>query len=158
MRFLVAHLQRVQIGNQMTAIAIGADDHQGAHAVENGALHLFAAQLDTLFAGGLPDLLGVDLGIGRPLPVERLCQLVIRRGRPVGPEPRRACGLFPDVAGIFGQFGKELRPFRIDRIGVAGIARVKLFDIFRVLTLQKAGGVELVVRWLVCHMRFRSLT
>ena len=62
----LAHSQRVEIGDQMATDAVGADDHQRADTIENGALDLRIGHFDALGLGFRLDLVACafDLGCG----------------------------------------------------------------------------------------------
>ncbi len=153
MRGLVAHAQRVDVGDQVATDTIGTDDHQRADRVQHSALHLVIAYSDALVGG-----LGGDIfahvrrcRVRRPLPVQRHGQVIVRGRRPIGALPRGAGGLFLDVHFGVAQGAKEFLPCLINRVRVVGILRVQLLNIFRVMPLKEAGSVEDIVGALVVH-------
>ena len=150
-RGLIAHPQRVQIGHKMAPDPVGADDHQGANAVENGALDLIIGQFDLGLGGFGRDLLARFFRFfRRPFPRQRGGHLVTGNGRPILARPRGTLRLGGGGVGITERF-EEVGPCRINRRGVAGVLGVKLLQIFRVVPLHEAGGMELVVGGLFGH-------
>ena len=93
---VIAQAQRVELGDEMPADAVGADQHQRAHGIEHRAPDLLLADGDARLGGLGGDLLAgvLDLGLGGPFAGERGGQIVIGLRRPVaarpmtGPPPR----------------------------------------------------------------------
>ena len=86
MRLRLFHPERVEIGGEVAADAVGADDHDGADAVEHGLLDLILGHSDALLGRLAFDLFGDLLRLG-PLAVEGLGQLVLGLRWPVGAGP-----------------------------------------------------------------------
>ena len=150
----LAHAQRVEIGDQMATDAVGADDHQRADTVENGALDLRIGHFDALGLGFRLDLVACafDLGCGlRPFAGEGCGQVIGGGGRPVAPRPAWALRLGLRVGGCVAKGREKRAPCLVNRARVLGVLRVELFKIRRVMPLHEGGGVELVVRALVGH-------
>ena len=89
--------ERIELGVEMAAHAVGADQHQRAHGIARGLMDVGRRQLAAL---GLR--LGRELGADRlfdfdPIAVERGGQFVARRQRPVVPAPGRPFGVLADV-------------------------------------------------------------
>ena len=85
---------------EVTAHAIGADQHQRVNRIARGLLHV---------GGGDIDAYGLRLGLNlvaellfgfRPLPVERGDQIAVRLLRPVRLLPGRTLGVLGDRAGV----------------------------------------------------------
>ncbi|MPL74173.1 hypothetical protein SDC9_19983 [bioreactor metagenome] len=152
---LVTHVQRVEIGDQVAADTIGADDHDRAHRVEHGALHRVFGHLHAGLGGLRLDLVAGGLGFlrrhHRPFAGQRAGQVVIRARRPVGTRPGRALRRFLHVKLVVAERGEEGGPGGVDRARVGGEAGVELFDVIRVRALQEARGFELFVGGLVIH-------
>ena len=134
-----AHPQRIQIGGQMAPDAVGPDQHQGPQAVQHRALDLVFADLNTLGGRLVLDLfarrLGVNLG---PLARERPGQIIGWLLRPVIACPGWPLGLALNVRRGVAHGAKELDPSRIHGVGVFGVLRVKLLQIFGIMPLHKA--------------------
>ena len=82
--------ERIEIGVQMAAHAIGADHHDRADGIAGGALQFGWRNLGLAVRGGLAlDLVGQRLLVDRPLAVQRRHQLALRRDRPVRCASRR---------------------------------------------------------------------
>ena len=63
--FGVAHAKGIKIGGQVTTHAIGADQHDGADAVQYGALHRLIGNLDAFFFGFIGNLFTRRFALGR---------------------------------------------------------------------------------------------
>ncbi len=84
---VLAHPEWVEVGNEVAADAVRADDHQRADRVEHRALDLVVSDLRRRLGRLLADRC---VGLGRrfrPFARERRSQLVVRRRRPVGAGP-----------------------------------------------------------------------
>ena len=116
--------ERIELGVEMTAHAVGADQHQGADRIPRRLVQVGSRNFGTL---GL--CLGSELGADRllyadPVAIEREGQFVARRQRPVGAPPGSAFGVLLHVGGAVLQAFEELLPVGIDRgriLLVAGI-------------------------------------
>ncbi len=151
MGFVAVHFQRVKVGGQVTPDTIGPDQHQRPQAVQNRLLHFGVGQGDTFFLGLGFDFFGGFLRLKRPLAVKGCGQVVIGDGRPVSAVPGRACGFCGDVGfGIPKRLEPGL-PTGIHRIGISGVTGIKLFNVFRVMALQKGRRVKLVIGGLFGH-------
>ena len=150
---LIAQAKRVEIGDQVATDAVGADQHQRAHGIEHGALDDLVADLDALSFGLGGDLLA-DLargGLVGPFAGQGRSQIIVGDGRPVGARPGRAAGLFLDLDFGIAELRKERLPGLVNRVGIVGVTRIELFEIFGVVPLHEAGGVELVIGRMVGH-------
>ena len=152
MRRVAGQAQRVEIGDQVAADAVGADDHQRAQAVEHGLLDLGVGERDALLGAFGADFFADGPGrIGPPLSVERRGQLVARGGRPVSARPGRAGGVAGDVGGGFAETLEEILPARVDAGRVLGVAGVQMLDVIGVLALEEGRRVELRVLGVFGH-------
>ncbi len=116
--------ERVEIGVEMAAHAVGADHHQGAHRIARRLGDRAVADLDAALGHAGPDLLAKSGFQRRPVAVEGGDQLAVHHRRPVRTLPRRPVGAGPDrVRGVLQPF-EEAAPFPIDRAGIDGIARL----------------------------------
>ena len=151
----LAHPQRVEVGVQVPADAIGADQHDRPDAVQHGALKLFVRQRHALFVGLGGDLLDRGLRLGlrghRPFARQRSGVLVRGHRRPVGARP--ACALGTPRGG-------RLRLAQAAEVFVPGVVHggrilrpltVELFHIGRVRPLQEGRVAEGGVRGLIVH-------
>jgi hypothetical protein len=113
--FRLFEFQRIEIGSQMAAHAVGADHHDGAYRIARGLLHLFFGNLDARGLGILLQLVADDLGgslfIDAPIAVERGDQFAIAGDRPVGPLPGSAACIIGHISGLIAQFGEKGGPF-----------------------------------------------
>ena len=152
----VAHAQRVEIGRQMSADTVGADDHQRADTVEHRLPDLRVRYLDALFLRLGLDLVPCGLGFrrGGPLAGQRAGQVVGRHGRPVGARPAGARGFGLHVGIRVAHGVEESLPCFVHRAGIVGVAGIHRLEVFRVLPFQKGRGAELVVGRLVGHLNF----
>ena len=81
--------ERVEIGVEMAAHAVGADHHQRAHEVAGRAANLVLGRrrLRPSFRRLGPQLVGDRLFRRRPIAVQRVDEIALRRGRPIGFAP-----------------------------------------------------------------------
>ena len=144
--FFANQPQRIKVCRQMATDAVGADDHQGADAIEHGAFDLIVRYFDTLRVGLFDDLFGGfgGLNVSRPLPVQRMGQIIVWHGGPVITCPTWTCGLGFGIGVTVAQFLEKGLPCFINRIGITCILGIKLLDIFGVMPLQEGGVVEFV--------------
>ncbi len=153
-RLAPVQAQRVQIGGKVAANTVGADDHQRANAVQNGAFDRLVADLDAFFGGFGLDLVACAFGLGGhgPFAGQRRGQIVIGHRRPVAAPPRGAGGLGLDVQIRIAERAEKLLPRFIDRIGVIGVTGIHLLEILGVMTLHEGRGMEGIVRALIVHV------
>ena len=142
--------ERIELGVEMAAHAVGPDQHQGAHRIARRLVDIGRRQFAAL---GLH--LGGDLGADRffdfdPIAIERGGQIVTRRQRPVVAAPGRALGVLSDVGRRVFQALEKLLPLGIDGGGVFFVAGVDFVDVGGVCALQKGrkgkGGVRVLAR------------
>ncbi len=89
----VLEAQRIEIGGEMAADAIGADHHQGADRIEGRLAHLGRRDLGRSAIARAAGGAGLAIaGQRRPIAVEGRDDLAIDGLRPVGAAPRRALG------------------------------------------------------------------
>ena len=142
--------ERIEIGVEVAADAIGADQHQRAHRVARRLLHIGRRQLDAgalrLRAHLVADLL---LGLG-PLAVERRERVVALDERRL--LPRGAARALGDVGGVVLQAAEEVAPLGIDRVRIGLEAGVEVFDVGGVAAVKKGGKRESRVGVLARHL------
>ena len=144
-------IERIEIGVEMAAHPVGADQHEGAHRIARRLHDLGRADLGALCPGLRLDLV-TDGGLDRgPVAVEGGDELAVGRDRPVRPLPGGAAGVLGDGRGLVLQAGEELAPFRRDGGRVFRVAGVELFDIGGVAAVEKRSLGESFVRVLACH-------
>ncbi len=90
--------ERIEIGVEMAARAIGADQHQRADRVARGAFDVGRGDVDAARLRLRLDLGAERLAGFRPVAVERGDEIAALRQRPVRPLPGRAARVFLDVA------------------------------------------------------------
>ncbi len=143
--------ERIELGVEVPAHAVGADQHQGAYGISRRLMDICGRQLSALGLR-LCRKLGADrLFDFRPIAVERRCQFVARGQWPVASAPRRSLGVFADVGrGVF-QALEELLPLGIDRGRVIFITGVDFVDVGGICALQKRRKGKSSVRVLARH-------
>ncbi len=122
----IGEAERIEIGDHVTAGAIGADEVHRAHGIERGLMHLLGKRR------------------GRVAVRRRR-----RRGMAIGdqglggPAPAGALELIFDVSGLVFERGKEPPPALIDACRVLDKTGVKLGDVLGIEAGQKGGLVGL---------------
>ncbi len=143
MRLGLGEPQRVEIGDQMAADAVGADDHQRAHRIEHRLADLRLAQRRTRLGAPRPHLVSDRPDkFGTPLPVQRRGQFVVRRRRPVGPRPGGPARVQRHVGIGIAEAGEERLPAVVNARGIRDEARMKLLDVIGVLALEERRGMK----------------
>ena len=157
MQLLVVSLrleaERVEIGVEMAAHAVGADHHQRAHRVAGRPANLILGR------GGLrpgfrrlgPELLGYRLFRRRPVAVERVDEIAFRGCRPIGLAPRRAARGLRHACRIVAEGREEVPPTRFNRKRVLLVFRLQGFDIGAVGAVQKRRLQQRLVDVLAGH-------
>jgi hypothetical protein len=138
--------QGVQIGLEVAAHAIAADQHQGADGIVGGGADRLGRGLGRRGLGGCgrrgAGLLGIRLG-RRPAAVEHGGRL--GRLGDGGAAPTAGLGRGLHGGGVVAQLVEESLPFRRDRAGIIGPFLVQLLDIGRVGPVEEGGlGKDLV--------------
>ena len=134
--------ERIEIGVQMTAHAIGADHHDGANRIAGGP-HDVGVGDRRARSGGLGlDLVAERLFRGRPVAVERVDEIALRRRRPVLVLPGSAARILFDGALVVLQRVEEFAPLRIDRSRILLVGVLQLRDIGRVAAIEKRSVRE----------------
>ena len=144
------HAQGVKVGGQMAPDAVGADDHDGADAVQHSRFDLRRGQRNALFGGLFGDPFGGPLGDGRlgPFTGQRRGIVVIWHNRPVGARPGRACGLTLGVQIAVAKVAEKRGPIGIDTCRISG----KLVDVIGVGPVKERACAELGVGGLFGHV------
>ncbi len=147
--------KRVKLGMQVTAHAIGADHHDGANRIARCLQHFG-------FGHGLAGRSGGGFGLGlnllfdslldhAPVTIERIDEIAAFGDRPVLALPGGTlCGL-RHIGRIVGQRLEEGPPLIGNRRGIFLIARVKLFDIGRIRSVEEGRDQKLLVGFLPTH-------
>ena len=128
--------ERIELGVEVAADAVGADQHQRVDRIARGLLHLRGRQLDALALRLGLDLVADGLLDLAPVAGQRRDQLAVGV-RNIRPPPRRAAGVALDVALVVLQAFEERAPLGIDRGGIGFVAGVELFDIGGVAAIEK---------------------
>src|SRR4029077_7553369 len=138
--------ERIELGVEMAADAVGTDQHQRVDRVARGLLYIDGGQFDACALRLRPDLLAeLLLGVG-PLAVERGEKLVTLDRRRLFPGgAARAPG---DVRGLVLQAREETAARGIDRIRIGLVAGIEVLDV---------GGVTAVEKGRACESRVRVL-
>ncbi len=150
-RLFLLELERIELGVEMSADAIGADQHQGADGIAGRLLHLLGGKLD---APGLRRSLQlVADGFGRFRPFAGECgeQIAALACGPIRPLPRGAARDLRHFFGTVLQAFEEFPPLRVDRVGILLVAGVEVLDIGRVATVEKRGKSKGGIRVLAGH-------
>ncbi len=120
----VFETERIEIGIQMAAHAIGADHHDGVDRIPRRLHHSFGGNGLTTGPGLFGDrLLGLDRHF-TPIAIERRDHLAIGGARPIGALPAWTIGVLGYAIGTVGKIIEKLRPTRIDAFGIGLVARV----------------------------------
>ena len=143
--------KRIELGVEMAAHTVGADQHQRAHRIAGGLMDIGRRQLDTARLR-----LALQLGLHHaldfaPIAVERGEQVVTLAERPVATGPGRAGHRFFDVGRPVLQALEELLPVRIDRGRILVKAGVELVDVASVGAVEKGRKSKSGVRVLTRH-------
>ena len=146
--------ERIEVGVEVAAHPVGADQHQRAHGIAGRLMQVGRGDLGASgLAFGLR--LGRKLGANHlfdfgPVAVERGRQLVLRRQRPVVAAPGRALGVLLDVGWTVFQALEELLPLGVERGRVLFVAGVDIVDVGGVGALQERrkgkGGIRVLTR------------
>jgi hypothetical protein len=129
--------ERIEIGVQVAARAVGADQHQGADRIARGALDFRRGNIDAAALRFALDLLGQRLANGRPVAVERRGEVAALRRRPVGTAPRRAARVQRDVVGVVLEALEEDLPLGVDRLRIGLVAGVQIVDVGGIAAVEK---------------------
>ena len=150
---LVPHPQRVKVSNKVTPNTIGTNDHQRADRVQHSAFDLLVRDLNTGRGGLCLDLVTSTFDLRGRGPFTGQCGGPIVGGlrRPVGARPAWALSLALNRDLIVPHRPEKRLPRFVHCRRIVGVPRVHLFQIFRVVALHKARGVELVVGGVFGH-------
>ena len=145
--------ERIEIGVQMAAHAVGADHHDGAHGIARRLLHVRIGGRGAVRGGLVRTFFSMTLLDHAPVAVERRDQFAIGLQRPGRLRPGGALGVLPDVVGVVLQRGEEILPFRVDRRRVVLIGRMQLLDIVGIAAIEERGERKFVVGLILpCHL------
>ena len=134
--------ERVEIGVEMAARPVGADQHQGANRITRRLLHVGGRELDAARLRARLDLVADrPLHLG-PVAVERGDQLPARSLRPIRPLPGRPAGALLHVGAVVLEALEESLPFGIDRVPVGLVAGVEVLDVVGVAAIKERRAGE----------------
>jgi len=133
--------QRIEIGGQMSAHAVGADHHQGTHGILRLGLDLLRIERTAVFAA-LAGELPLDLLQGGPVLGEGRSELVRRQRWPVVAFPGGAGDLLLDAFGVIAQRGEEFPPLRIHGGGILQPLQIEFLDVVRVGSGEERGATQ----------------
>ncbi len=143
--------ERIEVGVEMAAHAIGADHHQGAHRIARRLGDRAVADLDAAAGDAGLYLLAERRLQSGPVAVHGRDQFAVHHRRPVGTLPRRPAGTGDGrVSRVFQTF-EEAAPFAIHGIGIGRVACLKLFNVRRVRAVKEGSRRECLIRALTCH-------
>ena len=146
--------ERIEIGVEMAARPIGADQHQRPDGVARRPLDVGRGKLDAAALRLRLDLDAdavADLG---PVAVERRDEIAARQRRPIGPGPRRAVRVLFNVGSVVLQALEERLPLGIDRLRIGFVAGIEVFDIGGIAAIEERGEGEGGVGVLAGHGAF----
>ena len=142
--------ERVEIGSQMAANAIGADQHQGADRVAGRLLHVGPGNFDAGLVGPFHHPRADPLFRLLPLALEDRDR-AFADDRPMRLLPRGAAGAAQHVGGVVLEACEEGLPLGVERLGIGFVLRIEVFDIGGVAAIEKRGQGESGVRFLTGH-------
>ena len=146
--------ERIEIGVEMAARPIGADQHQRPYRVARRPFDVGGGKLDAAALRLRLDLDAdavADLG---PVAVERRDEIAARQRRPIGPAPRRAARVHFNVGSVVLQALEERLPLGIDRLRIDFVAGIEVFDIGGIAAIEERGEGEGGVGVLAGHGAF----
>ncbi len=144
-------LQRIELGVQMAAHAIGANHHDRTHRIARRVLQLLLGEIDALGRRlALELVLEARLEPG-PVAVERGHHFARRRHRPVRALPRRTLGALQNAGAVLAQFAEELAPARVDRGRILFVTGVHFLDPGGIAAVEE--GSQLLLFTIHCASR-----
>src|SRR5271169_1175883 len=143
--------QRIEIGVEMPARPIGADQHQGANGIAGGAFDIGRRNIDTARLCLRLHFAAERLAGFGPIAVERGNQFAAFGHRPIRPRPGWAARVLDDIARVVLEALEERLPLGVDRFWVGLVAGVEVFDVVGVAAVQKGCEGEGSVRVLARH-------
>ena len=154
MALRILEAQRVEIGGEMAAHAIGADHHQGADRIHRRLAHLGGRRLGDRAGAVLRLAGGAALAVSRqrrPVAVEGGDDLAIGGLGPAGPLPGGPLDLLQGAGAVVRQAREELPPIRIDRGGIVEKSGIELLDEMGVGAIEERGVFERLVEICLLH-------
>ena len=145
--------ERIELGVKVAAHPVSADQHQRPYRV-SGCLGHVRRHLRAGLAFGfrLGSELVSDRGLDlRPVAVERRCQFVARRLRPIGLFPGWTIGILAHIIGLVAQAAEKFPPLRVNGSRILLEPGVKFVDIAGVGALQKRRQGESGISVLAGH-------
>ena len=140
--------ERVEIGVEVPARAVGADQHQGVDRIARGLLDLGAGELDASALGARLQLVADRLFDLVPIAIEGRDEFAARRLRPVRPRPRGPFGALEHIGTIVLQALEECLPLGINGLGIVLVAGIEVLDIVGIAAIEERrmgeGGVGIL--------------
>src|SRR6516162_1109914 len=146
--------ERIEIGMEVPARPISADEHQGPDRIAGGALDLDGGDFHT--AGLRLRLeLAADRRSSRRLPtgVKRGGEFVGGKRRPIGTPPRWLMRVALNVCAFVFQALEKRLPRRIERLRVGLVAGIEIFDIGGITAIEERSTGESGIGVLARHQR-----
>ena len=135
--------ERIEIGVEVAARAVGADQHQRVDRIARRLLHVGRARARRRSPAPCALILSPTAFSTSPQsPVERRDQLALRALRPVRPLPGRAAGGLGDLGAVVLQALEERLPLGVDRVGIGQVAGVEVLDIGGIAAIEERGEGE----------------
>ena len=151
LRFLRLEPERIELGVEMAADAIGADQHQRADGIARRLLHLFGGQFDAARLRRGFHLVAGGLRRGRPFAGQRSDQLAVVVHGPMRLLPGGAAGDLRHLFGSVLQALKEFAPFRVDALRVLVVTGLEVIDVGSVAAIEERGQGKSGIRVLAGH-------
>ena len=147
MQFLVVRtridVERIELGMQVPAHAIGADQHDGVNGIARRLQHVGLVDGTEPLASAFALILSpTTFSTCAQLPSMRGHQIAVGGDRPVGLFPRCAPGALLDSLLVVLQCAEERLPLGIDRGGILLEARVEVLDVRCVRPIEESGVEE----------------
>ena len=129
--------QRIELGVEVAADAVGADQHQRVNRIARCLQDVGRCELDTLRLRRCRDLLA-DLLFGfGPLAVERRDQIAVGTHGPVRLLPGGPARAFDDVGLLVLQALEKGPPLGIDRGRIGFVFGVEIFDVGGIAAVEE---------------------
>ena len=132
--------ERVEIGVEVTARAVGADQHQRVDRIARRLLDLGGGDVDAGRLRPRLDLVAERFLRLAPIAVERGDEVAARER--VGPLPRRPARVCHDVGALVLQALEERLPLGIDRGGVGLVAGIEVLEVVGIAAVKERGAGE----------------
>src|SRR5215472_14428783 len=145
--------ERIEIGMEMAARPIGADEHQRPDRIAGGALDLGRGNVHTTDLRLCLQLAADRRGRLLPTGIERPGEFIGGKRRPIGPLPRWPLRIALHVRALVFEALKERLPRRVECLRVGLIAGIEVFDIVRIAAIEERSAGESGIGVLARHQR-----